>query len=152
MEKAASGERRPLLRGATRPGRGRWVEDQGLRTVCGTARLQETLYEPVLLACALADTDQLGQFQQSAVAKPLSQIVNRTPPYSPATFAFHMNKFCDEKREKVLEKTGPARNIRYKFSDVLMQPYVIIRAMKDGRFPPETLNKFIPQRQLSLGV
>jgi len=111
-------------------------------------RGEETLYEPVLLACALADTDKLGQFQQAAVAKPLARLVNRTPPYTAATFAFHMNEFCDEKRGNILDRDGPARNISYRFADALMQPYVIITALKENRLSIETLKKFIPRRQL----
>jgi hypothetical protein len=115
-------------------------------------RGEETLFEPVLLACALAETDKLGQFQQVAVAKPLAKIVNRTPPYAAATFAFHMNEFCEEKRGNILERDGPARNIRYRFSDALMQPYVIIAALKENRMTVETLRQFIPRRQLGLDV
>jgi Cdc6-like AAA superfamily ATPase len=115
-------------------------------------RGEETLYEPVLLACALADTDKLGQFQQAAVAKPLADLVERTPPYTAATFAFHMNEFCEEKRGSILERDGPARNIRYRFADALMQPYVIITALKEGRLNVDTLKKFIPRRQLGLGL
>lgn len=115
-------------------------------------RGEETLYEPVLLACSLADTDKLGQFQQAAVAKPLAALVQRDPPYTAATFAFHMNEFCEEKRGMVLERDGPARNIRYRFADALMQPYVIISALRDGRLDVETLRKFIPKRQIDLGL
>jgi energy-coupling factor transporter ATP-binding protein EcfA2 len=113
-------------------------------------RGEETLFEPVLLACALADADKLGQFQQSAVSKPLAELVSRTPPYTPTTFAFHMNEFCEQKRGAVLEKDGPQRNIRYKFADALMQPYVIIAALKEERMSLPTLRKFIPQRQKSV--
>jgi hypothetical protein len=115
-------------------------------------RGEETLYEPVLLACALADTDKLGQFQQAAVARPLADLVDRTPPYTAATFAFHMNEFCEEKRGRILERDGPARNIRYRFADALMQPYVIITALRDGRLTVDTLKKFIPKRQLGFGL
>jgi GTPase SAR1 family protein len=115
-------------------------------------RGEETLYAPVLLACALADADKLGQFQQAAVAKPLAELISREPPYTPATFAFHMNEFCEDKRGSVLEKDGPQRNIRYKFADALMQPYVIISALKEARISLATLKKFIPQRQARLDL
>jgi Cdc6-like AAA superfamily ATPase len=115
-------------------------------------RGEDTLYRPVLLACAFADSDVLGGFQQSAVTKPLSRIIKRDPPYTPTTFAFHMNEFCEEKRGAVLEKTGIDRNFRYRFSDALMQPFVILQAMSDGALAPQELLDIIPRRQLDLGV
>ena len=115
-------------------------------------RPEETLYEPVLVACALADADELGRFQQSSVTAPLAEIAPRQPPYTPTTFAFHMNEFCEEKRLKILEKSGEARNLRYRFSDPMMQPYVIIRALQSKRLQIETFKKFTALRQPSLPI
>ncbi len=113
-------------------------------------RGEATLYEPVLLACALADSDQLGQFQQTSVALPLEDLTKRQKPYTAATYAFHMNEFCDEKRGSVLTREGPIRNYRYRFSDAMMQPYVIIRALNERRLDLKTLAKYTPKRQLRL--
>jgi hypothetical protein len=115
-------------------------------------RPEETLYEPVLIACALADADELGRFQQSSVTAPLAEIAPRQPPYTPTTFAFHMNEFCEEKRLGILEKFGEARNLRYRFSDPMMQPYVIIRALEGKRLKLETFKKFTARRQPSLPI
>jgi Cdc6-like AAA superfamily ATPase len=115
-------------------------------------RNEETLFEPVLTACALAESDDLGQFQQAAVAAPLAEIAARTPAYTPATFAFHMNEFCEAKRGKVLSRSGEIRNYRYSFSDAMMQPYVIIRALQSGRLKRDTFQKFITRRQRALAV
>lgn len=115
-------------------------------------RNEETLYEPVLTACALAESDDLGQFQQAAVSAPLSEIASRKPAYTPTTFAFHMNEFCEDKRGKILSRVGEARNYRYSFTDAMMQPYVIIRALQSGRVKRETFQKFIARRQRSLAV
>jgi Cdc6-like AAA superfamily ATPase len=111
----------------------------------------ETLYEPVLVACALAESDDLGQFQQAAVGTPLADIAPRTPPYSATTFAFHMNEFCEEKRGCILNRTGEVRNYRYAFSDAMMQPYVIIRALESERLSRVTFEKFISRRQMTFG-
>ncbi len=115
-------------------------------------RPDETLYEPVLIACALADPDELGRFQQTAVTDPLSEIIPRTPLYTPSTFAFHMNKFCDNKRGQILTKTGEARNYRYYFTDPMMQPYIILRALEAKRISNEMLERFIARRQRRLSI
>jgi AAA domain len=126
------------------------TEDYLTATV--SQRNEETLYEPVLIACALADSDDLGQFQQSSVSGPLADITGRTPPHTPTTFAFHMNEFCEAKRGKTLGRTGEARNYRYHFNDAMMQPYVIIRALQNERLTKRTFDKFIARRQRSLDV
>ncbi|MCH8997758.1 MAG: orc1/cdc6 family replication initiation protein [Proteobacteria bacterium] len=115
-------------------------------------RPDETLYEPVLIACALADSDELGRFQQTAVTDPLAKIVEKTPPYTAATFAFHMNKFCEDKRGKILTRTGESRNYRYQFSDPMMQPNVILRALESKRLNMEVLQKFMARRQRDLSI
>lgn len=119
-------------------------------TAIRSQRPDETLYEPVLVACALAEADDLGQFQQSAVSAPLAEVAPREPPYTPTTFAFHMNEFCDEKRGCILIRSGEIRNFRYAFADAMMQPYVIIRALQSGKLSRSTFEKFAARRQRSL--
>jgi Cdc6-like AAA superfamily ATPase len=115
-------------------------------------RDEVTLFEPVLIACALAEPDDLGQFQQAGVALPLAEISPRTPPYTAATFAFHMNEFCEEKRGCVLQRSGEARNYRYSFTDAMMQPYVIMRALQNNKLSRLTFEKFVTRRQRSLAI
>ena len=115
-------------------------------------RNEETLFEPVLIACALAEPDDLGQFQQAGVALPLAEISPRTPPYSAATFAFHMNEFCEEKRGCILQRGGESRNYRYSFADAMMQPYVIMRALQNDKLSRTTFEKFVTRRQRSLPI
>lgn len=113
-------------------------------------RNEETLFEPVLIACALAEPDELGKFQQTAVAAPLAEIANRTPPYTAATFAFHMNEFTEPKRKGILQRDGDTRAYRYFFTDAMMQPYVIIRALQNGKLSRDTFERFVSRRQMRL--
>jgi Cdc6-like AAA superfamily ATPase len=115
-------------------------------------RNEETLFEPVLIACALAEPDELGKFQQAGVAAPLAEISARTPPYTAATFAFHMNEFTEAKRKGILERDGDPRNYRYAFTDAMMQPYVIIRALQNGKLARSTFEKFVTRRQRALSI
>lgn len=112
-------------------------------------RAEDTLYAPVLLACAFASTDELGRFQQSAVAAPLNRIIPGKN-YQASTFALHMNAFTEIDRGCVLQRYGTARNYRYRFADPMMQPYVILKGLDDGRLNDEVAEIFSTKPQLSM--
>lgn len=112
-------------------------------------RAEDTLYAPVLLACAFAATDELGRFQQSAVAAPLNRIIPGKN-YQASTFALHMNAFTEPERGSVLQRYGTARNYRYRFADPMMQPYVILKGLDEGRLTDETAEIFATKPQLAM--
>lgn len=112
-------------------------------------RAEDTLYAPVLLACAFAVTDELGRFQQSAVAAPLNRIMPGKN-YQASTFALHMNAFTEPDRGCVLQRYGTARNYRYRFADPMMQPYVILKGLNDGRLNDEVAEIFATKPQLNM--
>lgn len=114
-------------------------------------RSEDTLYAPVLLACAFAATDELGRFQQSAVAAPLNRII-KGKTYQASTFALHMNAFTEDDRGCVLQRFGTARNYRYRFADPMMQPYVILKGLNDGYLNDETAEIFSTKAQLAFSV
>jgi Cdc6-like AAA superfamily ATPase len=107
---------------------------------------ETTLYEPVLLACALAENDDLGRFQQKQIEGPLAAILP-DKRYRATTYAFHMNEFCQEKRGRILDNSGEEQTPRYRFSDPMMQPYVILRGLAENRIDHSIHEKFTPQRQ-----
>ena len=112
-------------------------------------RAEDTLYAPVLLACAFATTDELGRFQQSSVAAPLNRIIPGKN-YVASTFALHMNAFTEADRGHVLQRYGAARNYRYRFADPMMQPYVILKGLEDGRLTDEVAEIFATKPQLEI--
>jgi Cdc6-like AAA superfamily ATPase len=112
-------------------------------------RTEDTLYAPVLLACAFAATDELGRFQQSAVAAPLNRIIPGKN-YQASTFALHMNAFTEDERGRVLQRFGTARNYRYRFADPMMQPYVILKGLNEGRLTDEVAEIFSTRPQLKI--
>jgi Cdc6-like AAA superfamily ATPase len=118
-------------------------------TAVRSQRAEDTLYAPVLLACAFATTDELGRFQQSAVTAPLNKILPGKN-YQPSTFALHMNAFTDEDRGKVLQRTGTPRNYRYRFADPVMQPYVILKALSEGKLTDEVAEIFSTKPQMDI--
>jgi len=91
---------------------------------------KDNLFGDVLLACALAKTDDLGYFAAQDVRPPLSELLKK--PYGISSFAQHLGEFSDEKRGNVLVRIG-SRRYRYRFADPLMQPYVIMQGVHAGR-------------------
>jgi len=87
------------------------------------------LFRHVLTACALARPDDAGYFTPAAVRDPISSILKR--PMEIANFQDTLRDFA-EKRGKILERTGEARSYRFRFANPAMQPYVIMRGIRDG--------------------
>jgi energy-coupling factor transporter ATP-binding protein EcfA2 len=108
----------------------------------------DAIYRHVLLASALAETEQSGLFSQSQVITPLSRILKK--PAESATFARHLNAFTTRKRAAVLESIGEPYRRRYRFKDPLLPPYVIMKGINDGlishqdAFPKENESLLFP--------
>jgi len=73
----------------------------------------------------------MGYFTASDVVRPMTDIMQR--PYEIPNFAPHLKDFCDERRGPILEQRGSARRFRYRFCDPLMQPYITLLGMRDGK-------------------
>jgi Cdc6-like AAA superfamily ATPase len=113
---------------------------QSIRSAHHTATMsprKENLHSRVLLACALAKTDDLGYFAPSDVRDPLSHIMRKR--YEIPSFARHLNLFCDDARGPVLQKIGIPRRYRYRFLNPLLQPFVIMQGMVDGLVTEQNL-------------
>jgi Cdc6-like AAA superfamily ATPase len=92
---------------------------------------RETLHKQVLLACALADKDDLGFFGAPSVRDQLKIIARRNVEI-PA-FASHLKEFSGtDVRGGVLQKAGARARFRYRFIDPLLPPYVVMRGRNDG--------------------
>ncbi len=109
------------------------VKDEHFQAVQSSHK--DSLYGDVLLACAMAAAntfDDLGYFQASDVAGPLAEILpDRNVTVS--TYNKHIGQFCEGKRAKILERTGPPRGYKYRFSNPLVPPYVIMRGISAGK-------------------
>jgi Cdc6-like AAA superfamily ATPase len=99
---------------------------------------KDNLFSDVLLACAMAETNELGYFAAQDVRGPIRKITGK--PYEIPSFAQHLNEFCDEKRGPVLHKDGMRRLFRYRFINPLLQPFVIMRGIETGRIQPDALD------------
>lgn len=98
----------------------------------------ENIYKEVLLACALAQTDEFGFFAASSVKKPLSKIMKKK--YDVPSFARHLKVFSEARSGHVLQKVGHKRNFRFRFSNPLMQPYVIMTGLAQDLIAPQDID------------
>lgn len=94
-----------------------------------TYSARENMYKQVLLACACAQSDERGYFAASAVKEPLSRIIGK--PMEITNFATHLNAFSND-RGPVLRKAGKRKSFRYRFTNPLLQPYVLLKGLKEG--------------------
>jgi Cdc6-like AAA superfamily ATPase len=99
---------------------------------------QDSLHSQVLLACALAETDEFGYFAAIDVCPPMAAIMRKK--YGIPSFARHLGSFCKNQRGSVLKKTGIKRRFRYRFTDPLMQPFVIMKGLADGKIDASVLD------------
>lgn len=88
-------------------------------------------FADTLLACALAEVDHLGYFAPVDVSTSLSRILGVTKETS--DFLHHLRAFNDHPRGYVLETRGDGRGRRYRFSNPLLQPYVLLKGVDDGK-------------------
>jgi Cdc6-like AAA superfamily ATPase len=100
---------------------------------------KDNLFSDVLLSCALAETDQQNTFAAQDVRGPMREITGK--PYDIASFAQHLNEFCDAKRGPILQRTGTKRKYRYRFTNPLMQPFVIMQGFRANKINRAMLAK-----------
>jgi len=90
----------------------------------------DTLFREVLLACALAKTDDRGFFTPQSVVEPLSAILNKHVTI--ANFQNHLKEFISAERGAILIRRGKERAYKFRFADPMMQPYIIMRGVEEG--------------------
>jgi Cdc6-like AAA superfamily ATPase len=102
---------------------------------------QDSLHSHVLLACALAATDEFGYFAANDVCPTMSAIMKKN--YDIPSFARHLASFANAGRGSILKKSGVKRRFRYRFTDPLMQPFVIMKGLADGKINPSVLDNVV---------
>jgi Cdc6-like AAA superfamily ATPase len=105
---------------------------------------QKNNYPLVLLACALAETDAAGFFSATNLIEPLKRLTARD--YKVQDYQKHLKNFCKLDRGRVLVSAGATGRVRYRFSDALMQPYVILDGIAKGMLPVEVILNAKPSR------
>lgn len=95
---------------------------------------RKTMYSDVLLACALADVDELGYFAPADIVKPLSKLKGKA--YTIPHFMRPLTELANESRGTVLQKTGMPHRRRYRFANPLLKPYVVMKGVEAGLIKP----------------
>ena len=98
---------------------------------------RDNIYADVILSCAMAEKESLGTFPAAAVRDGLKLVTGKD--YSIATFSQHLNNLCEASHGLVLHRTGDKRRFRFQFTNPLMQPFVLMRAVSEGRIDASTL-------------
>ncbi len=91
---------------------------------------KENIYKEVLLACAIAKTDDQGMFAAADIRDALISILDRRVEI--ASFTRHLAAFCDPDRGPVLRKSGKKNRFQYQFVDAPLQPYIFMSGRRDG--------------------
>jgi len=86
---------------------------------------KDNIFAQVLLACALAHTDEMGYFAAADVRDSLSMIMGKK--YEIPSYSRHLNEFCDPKRGPILSKIGKKHSFRFRFVNPLMQPFITMQ-------------------------
>ena len=87
-------------------------------------------YKHVLLACALAETNDQGFFSPSDVREPLSRIFKK--PTRIENFNRHLKAFCEADSGPVLKVITIRGRPQYRFVNTLMQSYTVIVGLAEG--------------------
>jgi Cdc6-like AAA superfamily ATPase len=105
---------------------------------------QDNYFQQSLLACALAQTDDEGFFTANDVVEPYSAIMKERKRI--AHFEKHLRRFSSKEGGDILIKRGGDRQQTFRFSDPMMQPYVIIRGIQT-KMIDETAKTILFQRE-----
>lgn len=100
---------------------------------------KDALFRHVLLACALAPKNQLGFFNAGSIRDPLEVIAGRRLDI-PA-FSRHLSQFLEPERGSVLFREGVPKRYFYRFSDPILQPYVILKGVAEGLLTEEQVRE-----------
>lgn len=101
------------------------------RNAIASAR-KENLFSDVLLAAAIAaKQSEFGEFAAQDICIPLGKIKGKMCEIP--SFARHLNEFSNSDRGNILTKLGVSRRYKYKFTDPLMQPFVIMYGLVENK-------------------
>ncbi|MCL2715651.1 MAG: ATP-binding protein [Alphaproteobacteria bacterium] len=118
---------------------GRFIENsqRSFREMYQTAirSNQSNFFAQSLLACALAKADDDGFFTANDIVEPYSEIMKDRKRI--AHFDKHLLRFSSDGGGNILTRRGSARKQQFRFSNPMMQAYVIIHGIRDGLIPDE---------------
>lgn len=97
---------------------------------------KDAQYRHVLAAATLVTKDAQGYFRPSDLVGPLSRILGKK--CSVSSFTEKLNSLCDG-RGGSLTRRGVPRRFRYRFTNPMMESYVLIQSLMSGLITREDL-------------
>jgi hypothetical protein len=107
-----------------------------------THSTQRNLFKQVLLAAALAPTDEHGYFAPGDLRAPMTAILQRDVQVEIPMFAKQLSAFAGA-RGPVLDRTGVSTRPRYRFVEPLLVPYVSMRGVNENLISPSVMRKLL---------
>ena len=101
------------------------IQDAYLRATESSQRTAQ--YHQLLVACALAETNDHGYFSPADVREPLSMILKK--PAKIENFTKNLHAFCEDDAGTVLGKITIRGRPQFRFRNALMQPFTIIKGL-----------------------
>ena len=100
---------------------------ESLRNSYRTATLatKQNIYQEVLYAASIVETDEYGYFQANDLEDILSRILGKDVKVN--NFTFHLGKFCTDERGEIFHMTGTKNRHRYKFRNPLMKAFIRLK-------------------------
>lgn len=100
---------------------------ESLRNSYRTATLatKQNIYQEVLYAASIVETDEYGYFQANGLEDILSRILGKDVKVN--NFTFHLGKFCTDERGEIFTMTGAKNRHRYKFRNPLMKAFIRLK-------------------------
>lgn len=95
-------------------------------------------YREILLACAITNCDEFGFFSASDVCDPLTKL-KRGARAKVEAFGRHLHSFCEEDRGPILRKASLAKRSRFRFSNPLLEPYVLMKGITNHQIKIEDI-------------
>ncbi len=93
----------------------------------------DSKYEEVLIACALAESNELGWFYAGSVKEPYSRIRGRQMDIP--NFSTNLANLCSDERGPALIKSGIPKRYQYRFANPLLQPLAIMVGVEKELIP-----------------
>jgi Cdc6-like AAA superfamily ATPase len=90
---------------------------------------QNSQWKPVLRACATCKSDEFDSFSTTDILNEFNKITGKNSIRENITH--NLGKLCQEVRGLVLEKIGNGKNIRYRFYNPMMKPFVLLSIEKE---------------------
>lgn len=100
---------------------------ESLRNSYRTATLatKQNIYQEVLYAASIVETDEYGYFQANDLEKILSSLLGKEVKVN--NFTFHLGKFCSDERGGIFKMIGTKNRHRYKFKNPLMRAFIRLK-------------------------